>query len=44
MVAGRVETHALSASHRSLSAKVRVFMDALTEHLGRMVPGEDTAD
>ena len=28
-----VETHALYPSHRSLSAKVRVFIDALVEHL-----------
>ena len=30
-----VEVHALYSSHRSLSAKVRVFMDALAEHLTR---------
>ena len=28
-----VEVHALYPSHRSLSAKVRVFIDALAEHL-----------
>jgi DNA-binding transcriptional LysR family regulator len=26
--------HALYPSHRSLSAKVRVFIDALAEHVG----------
>ena len=31
-----VEVHALYPSHRSLSAKVRVFIDALAEHLGRV--------
>ncbi len=30
-----VEVHALYPSHRSLSAKVRVFIDALAEHLDR---------
>lgn len=30
---GSVEVHALYPSHRSLSAKVRVFIDALVEHL-----------
>ena len=30
-----VEVHALYPSHRSLSAKVRVFIDALAEHLTR---------
>lgn len=29
----RVDAHALYASHRSLSAKVRVFIDTLVEHL-----------
>ena len=29
-----VEVHALYPSHRSLSAKVRVFIDAFAEHLG----------
>ncbi len=29
------DVHALYPSHRSLSAKVRVFIDALAEHLGR---------
>ena len=33
---GSVEAHALYPSHRSLSAKVRVFIDALVEHLGRV--------
>lgn len=31
---GSVEAHALYPSHRSLSAKVRVFIDATVEHLG----------
>jgi DNA-binding transcriptional LysR family regulator len=31
--AGRVDVHALYPSHRSLSAKVRVFIDALAAHL-----------
>jgi DNA-binding transcriptional LysR family regulator len=30
---GRVDVHALYPSHRSLSAKVRVFIDALAVHL-----------
>ncbi len=30
---GSVEAHALYPSHRSLSAKVRVFIDALVDHL-----------
>ena len=30
-----VDVHALYPSHRSLSAKVRVFIDALAEHLNR---------
>lgn len=30
-----VDAHALYPSHRSLSAKVRVFIDALVEHLKR---------
>jgi DNA-binding transcriptional LysR family regulator len=30
---GSVDAHALYASHRSLSAKVRVFIDAIVEHL-----------
>lgn len=30
---GSVEAHALYASHRSLSSKVRVFIDALVDHL-----------
>lgn len=30
-----VDVHALYPSHRSLSAKVRVFIDALAEHLGQ---------
>lgn len=33
---GTVDAHALYPSHRSLSAKVRVFIDALMEHLGRL--------
>ena len=32
---GSVEVHALYASHRSLSAKVRVFIDALVDQLQR---------
>ncbi len=32
---GQVEAHALYPSHRSLSAKVRVFIDAMIDHLGR---------
>jgi DNA-binding transcriptional LysR family regulator len=28
-----VQAHALYPSHRSLSAKVRVFIDALVQHL-----------
>ncbi len=32
---GAVDAHALYPSHRSLSAKVRVFIDALIEHLAR---------
>lgn len=32
---GSVDVHALYPSHRSLSAKVRVFIDALVEHLSR---------
>jgi len=32
-----VDVHALYPSHRSLSAKVRVFIDALAEHLNRPV-------
>ena len=32
---GAVEAHALYPSHRSLSAKVRVFIDALIDHLRR---------
>jgi len=31
-----VEVHALYPSHRSLSAKVRVFIDALVVHLAKM--------
>ncbi len=35
-----VDVHALYPSHRSLSAKVRVFIDALSNHLSRMAePG-----
>ncbi len=33
--AGSVEAHALYPSHRSLSAKVRVFVDALVNHFAR---------
>jgi DNA-binding transcriptional LysR family regulator len=33
VVATRIEVHALYLSHRSLSAKVRVFIDALAEHM-----------
>lgn len=29
----KIEVHALYPSHRSLSAKVRVFIDALMEHI-----------
>ena len=36
---GSVEVHALYPSHRSLSAKVRVFIDALVDHLGTGVDG-----
>ena len=35
---GAVEAHALYPSHRSLSAKVRVFIDALINHLSRGDP------
>ena len=35
LVGRSVEAHALYPSHRSLSAKVRVFIDVLVEHLGR---------
>ncbi len=30
-----VDVHVVYSSHRSLSAKVRVFTDALVEHLNR---------
>ncbi len=33
------DVHALYTSHRSLSAKVRVFIDALTEYLAAAKPG-----
>ena len=33
---GSVEAHALYPSHRSLSAKVRVFIDSVVQHLGRV--------
>lgn len=33
---GQVDAHALYPSHRSLSAKVRVFIDALAAHLSHM--------
>ncbi len=35
MTCGSVEAHALYPSHRSLSAKVRVFIDALVRNLNR---------
>ena len=41
---GAVEAHALYPSHRSLSAKVRVFIDALADHLGRPVVRPDPMD
>ena len=41
---GRVEAHALYPSHRSLSAKVRVFIDALIEHLSPSSPKSMTRD
>ena len=41
---GAVEVHALYPSHRSLSAKVRVFIDALMDHLGRPVIGGSSAN
>jgi DNA-binding transcriptional LysR family regulator len=34
---GTVDAHALYPSHRSLSAKVRVFIDAIVNHLARKV-------
>ena len=40
---GVVEAHALYPSHRSLSAKVRVFIDAMIEHLGRPAMGQRPA-
>ena len=40
---GAVEAHALYPSHRSLSAKVRVFIDALIDHLGRPSADVDAA-
>ena len=33
VIAASIEVHALYPSHRSLSAKVRVFIDALAEHM-----------
>ena len=33
-----VDVHALYPSHRSLSAKIRVFIDVLAEHLNRTEP------
>lgn len=33
VIAATIEVHALYPSHRSLSAKVRVFIDALGEHV-----------
>ena len=39
-----MEVHALYPSHRSLSVKVRVFIDVLAEHLGRVVlPGREAS-
>ena len=38
-----VDVHALYPSHRSLSAKVRVFLDALAEHLNPAVQARVTA-
>jgi len=37
--ADRLEVHALYPSHRSLSAKLRVFLDALIAHLAAGYPG-----
>lgn len=37
---GEVEAHALYPSHRSLSAKVRVFIDAMVAHLARTTTAE----
>ena len=34
---GSVEAHAIYPNHRSLSAKVRVFIDALIEQLSRRI-------
>ena len=36
----RVEAHALYPSHRSLSAKVRVFIDAMVEHIAQTTTAE----
>ena len=41
--AGSVEAHALYPSHRSLSAKVRVFIDALVEQLSHRIEGTGLA-
>ena len=35
-----IEAHALYPSHRSLSAKVRVFIDALGEHMKADQPAD----
>ena len=40
---GAVEAHALYPSHRSLSAKVRVFIDALIDHLRHPPATEEPA-
>jgi len=39
-----VDAHALYSSHRSLSAKVRVFIGALIDHLRHHVTGGSTTD
>ena len=39
-----VDVHALYPIHRSLSAKVRVFIDALAEHLNRTAAGRPLPD
>jgi DNA-binding transcriptional LysR family regulator len=43
-VADSVEAHALYPSHRSLSAKVRVFIDALVAHLAARESGTSSHD
>jgi DNA-binding transcriptional LysR family regulator len=40
----RVDVHALYARHRSLSAKVRVFVDALAAHLRDITPPASAGD